>query len=254
MRLQLPNIVGLTLTAGGILALATSIIFSNSILAFIGLGLTFWGCLFLLLKPEPYTKATLLDSTTTPALKTLHQLLTTLHYNGKGVYLPPKYLTDLKSGLVYIPQKTGITIPPLGENPKDTAVSTNPDGLYITPPGLDLTNLFEKRLGTDFIRTDLQYLQDNLPNLFIEHLEIAQALEIAAENNLINVKITDSVYNNLHTQTQQLATIHNSIGCPLCSALACTLTRVTGNPIIIENSHYSPNDKTITVQYRILEE
>ena len=49
MQLQLPNIVGLILTAGGILALTSSIIFINSILAFIGLGLTFWGCLFLLL-------------------------------------------------------------------------------------------------------------------------------------------------------------------------------------------------------------
>jgi len=254
MRLQIPNIVGLTLTACGILALASSIIFVNSILAFIGLGLTFWGCLFLLLKPEPYTKSTLLDSTTTPSLKNLHKLLTDLNYNGKGVYLPPKYLTDLKSGLVYISKKKGIDIPPLGEKPEDTTVSTNPDGLYITPPGLDLTNLFEKRLGTDFIRTDLQYLQTNLPNVFIENLEIAQALEITTENNLINIKITDSVYNNLHTQTQQLATIHNSIGCPLCSAIACALTRVTGEPIIIENSHYTTTDKTLTVQYRILEE
>lgn len=254
MRLRIPNIIGLTLVSCGILALAISIIFVNSILAFIGLGLTFWGLLFLLLKQETYIKSTLLDSTATQSLKNLNKILTELDYKGKGVYLPPKYLKDLKSGMVYISKKKGTEIPPLEEKPEEKMFSTNPNGLYITPPGLDLTNLYEKELRTDFIRNDIQHLQNNLPKLFIENLEIAQNLEINTENNTVNVKITDSVYKNLCKKTQQLSNIHNSIGCPLCSSIACALTRATGKPIIIEKEQPSEDTRIIDIKYRILKE
>ena len=254
MRLSTPNIIGITLVSCGILALASSIIFDASILAFIGLGLTFWGCLFLFLKQETYIKSTLLDSTTTQSLENLNKILTELDYQGKGVYLPPKYLKDLKSGIVYVSKKKGTEIPPIEEKPEEKMFSTNPNGLYIAPPGLDLTNLFEKEIGTDFIRTDLQYLQNKLPNLFIENLEIAQDLEINIENNLVNVKITDSVYRNLCEKTQKLSKIRNSIGCPLCSSIAIAITRATGKPIIIEKTEISEDGKTIQVYYKIIKE
>lgn len=254
MRLRIPNIIGLTLVFFGILALASSIIFDASILAFIGLGLTFWGCLFLLLKQETYIKSTLLDSTTTQSLENLNKILTELDYKGKGVYLPPKYLKDLKSGIIYVSKQKGTKIPPLKEKPEEKMFSTNPNGLYITPPGLDLTNLFEKEIGTDFIRTDLQYLQNKLPNLFIENLEIAQDLQINTENNLVKVKITDSIYKNICKKTQKLTKISNSIGCPLCSSIAIAITRATGKPIIIEKTEISEDEKTIETHYRIIKE
>jgi hypothetical protein len=218
------------------------------------LGLTFWGFLFLLLKQETYVKSTLLDSTATQSLENLNKILTELGYKGKGVYLPPKYLKDFKSGIVYVSKKKGNKIPSPEEKLEEKTFSSNPNGLYIAPPGLDLTNLFEKEIGTDFIRTDLQYLQDNLPNLFIENLEIAQDLEINTEDNLVNVKITDSVYENFCKQARKLSNICNSIGCPLCSSIAGALTRATGKLVVIEKCEYSENDKTISVQYRILEE
>ena len=252
-RPRTPNIIGLTLISCGTLALVGSIIFVASILAFIGLGLTFWGFLFLLLKRETYVKSILLDSTATRSLENLDRILTELEYKGKGVYLPPKHLKNFKSGIVYVSKKKGDEILPPEEKLEEKMFSSNPNGLSITPPGLDLTNLYEKEIGTDFIRTDLKYLQDNLPKLFIENLEIAQDLEINTEGNLINVKITDSVYKDFCKQTQKLSNICHSIGCPLCSSIACTLTRATGKPVIIENSEYSEKDKTINVQYRILE-
>jgi len=254
MRLRIPNTIGLTLVFFGILALAGSMIFVASILAFIGLGLTFWGFLFLLLKQETYVKSTLLDSTATRSLENLDRILRELEFEGKGVYLPPKYLKDFKSGIVYVSKKKGNKVPPLEEKLEEKTFSSNPNGLFIVPPGLDLTNLFEKEMGTDFIRTDLQELQDILPSLFVENLEIAQDLEFNMEDNLVNVKITDSVYKNFCKQAQKLSNICNSIGCPLCSSIACALTRATGKPVVIEKSEYSENDKTINVQYRVLEE
>jgi hypothetical protein len=253
MRLRIPNVIGIALAFFGILALSISIVFVSSILAFIGLGLTFWGFLFLLLRQETYVKSKLLDSTAA-SLDNLNRLLTELEYKGKGVYLPPKYLRYFRSGIVYVSKKEGNVIPPFEEQLEEKMFSKNPNGLLITPPGLDLTNLFEKETGKDFFSTDLQYLQASLPILFIEILEIAQDMEIKIEDKLVDVKIVKSVYDNFCKQMRKLSNICNSIGCPLCSSIACALTRATGKPVIIEKCEYSEENKTVNVQYRILEE
>ena len=251
---KLPNPIGLLLLLFGISALIISTIFVSSILAFIGLGLTFWGALLLYLKHERYVKSRLLDSTALSSLENLSKIIKELDYKGRPVYLPPKYLRDFKSGIVYIPKKEEVEIPPVEEVSEEKTFSKNPQGILLTPPGLSLANLFEKELGTDFVRTDLSYLQKNMPKLFIENLEIAQDLQIEKQGSIVNIKITESVYKDFCSETRKLQNICGSIGCPLCSAIACALARATGKPITIEKDETSKDNKAITIQYRILEE
>lgn len=254
MRRAAYSVGGLLLLSCGILLLIVSILSEASILAFVGLGLTFWGALFLFLRSERYVKSKLLDPTMASTLETLSRILTELGYKGKAVYLPPKYLTDLKSGLVYITERENVRNLPLEEVSEENIFATNPAGIQIKPPGLSLTNLFEEELGTDFMRADLKYLRDNLPKLFIENLEIAQGLEINMNDNLVNIKIKDSVYTDFCRQAEKFSNLCNSIGCPLCSSIAIALTRATGKSVVIEECGYSEDDKTINVQYRVLEE
>jgi len=61
------RLVSLFLLALGLITLAFSIIYTSSILAFIGLGLTFWCALTLYITTEKYVKQTLLDHTTIPS-------------------------------------------------------------------------------------------------------------------------------------------------------------------------------------------
>ena len=88
------KLVSWFLLALGLIALAFSIIYTSSILAFIGLGLTFWGALTLYITTEKYVKEILLNSTLLPRLANMDKILTELGYHGKAVYLPPKYLKD----------------------------------------------------------------------------------------------------------------------------------------------------------------
>ena len=241
--------------AGGILlllgatALASSILYESSILAFIGLGLAFWGALLLFIKPTRYVKSSLLDPTALSALTTIDRLITDLNYEGKGIYLPPKYL---KSGIVFIPSEKAITIPPVEEVAEGKVFLKNPKGICLTPPGLGLANLFEKELGTDFAKVDLNYLQNNLPKLFIEGLEIAKDLEISMEDDIIHIKIIGSIYKDLCNEVRKLTNVCNSLGCPLCSSIACALTRCTGKPVIVENNQLSADGKVIEAYYRTL--
>ena len=188
----------------GAISLSSSIIYSSIIPAFIGLGLAFWGALLLYIKPTRYVKADLLDSTAISTLTAIDRVITELNYEGKGIYLPPRYLKEIKSGTVFIPSNKEITIPPVEEVTEEKVFLKNPNGICLTPTGLGLTNLYEDELGTDFARVDFNYLQNNMPKLFIEDLEIAENLELSMEGSTIHVKIVGSVsYTHLTLPTNR---------------------------------------------------
>jgi len=254
MRTKPSGIIGYILLSFGIISLISSILYESSILAFIGLGLTFWGALLLFIRPTKLVKADLLDSTAISSLKTINHIISNSNCKGKAIYLPPKYLKNIKGATVFIPSKKETILPSIEETAKEKIFLENPSGMCITPPGLALTNLFEKELKTNFLTTDITYLQNNLPKLFIEDLEIAENFEMNTENDTIHVKITETIYKNICKETRKLSKISNSIGCPLCSSIAIALTRATGKPITIEKTEISEDNKTIETYYRIIEE
>jgi len=245
--------IGYALLLFGTIALISSILYSSYILAFVGIALTFWGALLLFIKPATYMKASLLDSTAISSLTTIDHIISELNYKGKSIHLPPRYLKELKGGKVFIPSKKQIITPPIEEVAKEKVFLKNPKGICLTPPGLGLVNLFENELGTDFIRADLNYLQNNLPKLFIEGLEIAEDFELNIEDDMIQVKITGSIYKDFCKEARKLPNICGSLGCPLCSSIAIALTRATGKPVIIEKTEVPKDGKTIEANFRLLE-
>jgi len=241
---------GYLLFSFGVLSLTSSIFYSSFILAFIGLGLTFWGALLLYIAPTKFVKGVLLDSTAISSLISISRIITDLRYEGNGVYLPPRYLREVKGGTVFIPVRKEIVIPPV-----QVAEGRlfHPNGIYLTPPGLSLTNLYEDELGTDFARVDLRYLQNNLPKLFIEGLEIAEDLKLTTESDIIHLKITGSIYADLCRELRKTASnLCSQIGCPLCSSIALAVARSTGNPVTIEDSKVSADGRTVEVRFRLL--
>lgn len=254
-KLSLANVAGwATLSFGG-LALIGSIFYSSQILAFIGLGLVFWGFILNYIQTEEYVKESLLNATTISLLSTLNQLITELGYKGKAIYLPPKYLKDPEDNKAFIPKNEILKLPTLEqEQEKDKLFIENPQGLLVTPPGSELSKLFEKILETSFTRVDIQYLQLNMPKLFIEDLEIAQNFEMIIENNLIKVKMEKTAYQNLIKASDKFANIHQILGCPLTSAIACALVKASGKPITIEKQELDKEDGTFEIEYHIMEE
>lgn len=258
----------------GLIALALSIIYTSSILAFIGLGLTFWGALTLYIASEKYVKQTLLDHTINPSLTNLNQILTELKYQGEAIYLPPKYLKEFETTKIYIAKNKNTTLPTpetIRQQENKTFLK-NPEAALINPPGLALSKLFENTLGKTFIIVNIEYLQQKLPKLFIEDLEIAEDLQIRIEphkvakkladsasvtqlkNDIIHVKITNSIYTDTCKQARNLSHICGTIGCPICSAIACAIAKASGKPVTIEKTKSTEDAKVIEAYYRILEE
>jgi len=269
----LARATSLTLLGVGAAALIASIIYVSQILAFIGLSLVFWGALLLYIQPEEYTKKAILDATALTSLETLNQIMQELNYKGKAIYLPPKYLKDPEDNKIYIPkQKNGK--PPTPElilKQESQLFIDNPKGILLTPPGAQLTKLFEKTLETSFTKVDLEYLQQNLPKLLIEDLEIAADIEIETKkrkavkeitdsvsligttSDTIHVKITNSILQDIWKEDRKHLHLYSTIGCPICSAIACALTKATGKPITIEKIQPSEDGKIIEADYRVLE-
>jgi len=224
---------------------------TSTIMAFIGLGLTFWGGLLLYITPSKHVPVELLNASTTSTLATIEKILTESNLTRKGIYLPPKYLKDFESSLAFIPFRAYQSLPIGTYEPK--LYSGNPNGIFLIPPGMALLKLFEKKLGTTFTRTDLNFLQNNLQKLLVEDLEIAEKAEIKIDGNIVIVEITNHVFNEVCQETKKLPRIHESIGCILSSGIACALAKVTGIPVIIENEEQSHNGKTMRIHCRMLE-
>lgn len=243
------------LSFAGVIALAFSIIYTSLILAFIGLGLVLWGAIFFYISAEIYVKETLLNKTTLPSLANTVSLLSELGYRGKGVYLPPKYLKDLESSKVYISAQEDLKLPSLEKlsNEENSVFFKNPGGALITAPGAELAALFEKTLDTSFAAVDLQYIEQNMPKLLIEDLEIAKNVEIETEKDKVYVKIENSIYKNLCQEARRLGNICDSLGCPLCSAIACAITKATGYPVILQGGQTTEDGQTIYMEYHILQ-
>jgi hypothetical protein len=119
---------------------------------------------------------------------------------------------------------------------------------------------------------NLDNLQQTLPKLLIEDLDLATDLEIQqtsstlnkpvdatisqveAKHDRIHAKITTGAYAETCKTAQQLPAIYANIGCPLTSAIACAIAKTTGKPTTIETQQIGKDGRTIETDYRILEE
>jgi len=263
-----------TMLVLGTVSLVVSIGYNSSILAFIGLGLVFWGAVLLYIKPEEYTRKTLLEAALSPSLGALNQMILELGYKGDATYLPPKYFTDPEATRICVSKYKYASLPtPEQIQPfENQPLARTAQGLLLTPPGFELSKLLEKSLGKSFIKTDLESLQQNLPKIFIEDLEIAENLELQAENDTskpqkgntasltpvrnttVHAIITKPIIRNTLKEAEETSQITSSILCPLCSAIAIAIAKATGKPVRITKTRSSEDGNAIDVAYEIVEE
>jgi hypothetical protein len=235
----------------GTVSLVLSVIFTLSILTWLGLGLTFWGILFLLIRPVAYVKSNLLDSTILPSLVTLDRMLTELDFQGSALYLPPRSLKGSQEGVLFIAAKKETVIPTISDS-SQRQIFMAPHGICLVPPGQGLVNLFEDRLGRDFFAADFDYLQRNLHGLLVEDLDLAQDFDIDIAEDIVHVLIKGSVYSKICDGAKKLNNICSRVGCPLCSAIAYSLAKATGKAVVIERNELHENE-TIETWYKLID-
>jgi hypothetical protein len=250
-REHINKAIALLMLVLGPVSLLGSVVYNSYVAAFVGLGLTFWGALLLYLVPSKRVKLDFLTATGVSSFADVERILTSSDSMLKGVYLPPKLLKDSESSLVFVPATSVTPLPKREEVETKKLCSKKPRGIYLNPPGLALSRLFEKELKVSFTQTDLNYLQRKLPLLF-EKLEISRDAGMTANEDKVTVRISKHIFMPLCEETAKMRRAHEALGSTLSSALACALAKSTGKPIVIQKEE--TQDQTTIIEYEIMED
>lgn len=261
----------------GIILFALSLLFETQIISVIGLGLIFWGALFLIITPSKYVESNLLITSTLHAYITIDRMLKDINPKNEAYNIPacpqdvnlPEHLKGLRETVTFIPAKgsSGMVQPteidPTGDNflfenakellvsiAKDKFLIENPKGLLIASPGIGLLDQIEQRRERYVAKNPPVELDVMLPSL-LKGLYLTKDIEMTTNGNHVTLQITDSLYKNLYSQKYNLRSI-NFIGCPIVSAAACAIAESTGKPTQIQKIVSSPNGRTMIATIKIV--
>jgi len=182
-----------------------------------------------------------------------------LKYNSKSYHIPPYpeevYLPDhlkgLKEMIVFISANDDTELPSIEEIAESKFIIEKPKGVIVAPPGQGLAEKFERELNTKFTNINLQDLCEVLPKIILEDLQLAREMVMEAEENRVQLKITDSIYKSLY-QEADLKSVR-FLGTPLESAIACAIAKSTGKPVFIQDSKFDSETDIIEISYIIRE-
>jgi hypothetical protein len=250
-REHINRVVALMMLILGLVSLLGSAVYDSYVAAFVGLGLTFWGALLLLIAPSKYVKLELLTAASSSQAANLERMLTLAEISSKGIYLPPRLLKDYNSSLIFIPATSNEALPKREDIPKENTLET-PHGLFLTPSGFSLSKLFEKELRKSFTELSLNELTTQLPRL-LERLGITKTALMNVEGGKVTFETGNYIFKDLCLETRNFQRTHETVGCPFSSAIACALAKASGKPVTIEKEERGPNNET-TIHYLILEE
>jgi hypothetical protein len=250
-----PNKLPLSLIPAGILLIAFSLFFSSSILAFIGLGLLFWGILFIYIKTGENENSDLLDVMMSSQIALVDQLLKDQSFAGDAIYLAPRYFKNPDIQRIYVSKTKTCSLPnPIQIQGQETHLYLQaPSALLLTPPGIELIKLWEKRLKTNFAGVDLIYLQQNLPRLLVEELHVGSNVDMTLKEDQVIIAIDDVRYPAPDLRTSDHAANLPFVGHQLSSAFACAIAKSTGQCVLIEKQ-LGQKKGNITIEYSLIKE
>ena len=230
----------------GAVALVSAVLYTASVLAFIGLGLTFWGAILLQIKPARYLKAELLESTALSPILMAYRFLGELGYSGKGIYIAG----EKRDTVVFVPAGDSNEIPSPNQLQNNVFLES-PKGVILTAPGRSLAYLLEGELGGKSMIRDLA--GDRLAQVLTEHLDIMKRFEMHVEGGRVLARFEESVYADLCRDLKESTSIWSTMGCPISSALACLLTVATMRPVAFEGETLSEDGRIMEASYHIIQ-
>jgi hypothetical protein len=242
----------------GITLLALSVFSSSQIVSIIGLGLTFWGALFLLIPPPKHIEASFLITSTLPDYMTIDRMLTYLNPENEAYNIPPcprdvvlpEHLEGLKDMVTFIPAGLTEGMAEIEDIARGHFFIEEPKGLLITSPGIALLDRIEQKGKIDFSKIPFDELDETLPHL-LSGLYLSQEIKLTTSESDLTLQVDGSLYKNLYSEKYNLKSI-NLLGCPLVNATACAIAKSIGKPTMIQEIKTTPNGKTTTATFRIV--
>ena len=171
--------IAVLLLVPGVLSLMFSILYESQVPAFVGLGLVFWGALFLLIRPVKYVTGNVVYSSAISSYSTIDRIIKDYGYKGAAYYIPPypkdvylpEHLKGLKEPVVFLSATQDSTMPSIEEIAGSKFRLEVSKGLLIVSPGSGLLSQIEKELNVDFAKMKPTELCETLPRVVSENLK-----------------------------------------------------------------------------------
>ncbi|MGA2682388.1 MAG: hypothetical protein ABSF44_11395 [Candidatus Bathyarchaeia archaeon] len=236
----------------GVIMIVFSALDGSSFLAILGVSVAFWSALLLFFTPTKHTFLALLKASASAGGSNIERSLIEFNSPERGVYLPPQNIRNFESSLVFVPKTAQMALPKANET-SDKLFAEKKNGLFLTPPGLALSMMFERELGLSFRKISLPQMQTIITKL-IRNLKFAENAQVRIEDKVITLEVTGSIFNALCQETRDSQPrTHLQVGCILVSAFACALAKASDKPITIQKDTLNPETKTLVVEYRMEE-
>jgi hypothetical protein len=241
--------IGLVLMTG-VIMIVISALNGSSFLAILGVSVAFWSMLILFFAPTTHGFITLFHASAIASGSNIERSLIEFNSTEKGVYLPPQNLRNFDSSLVFVPINSQTALPASNET-SDKLFNEKKNGLFLTPPGLALSLMFEHELGLSFRKINLLQMQQMITKL-IRNLKFTEDALVRIQGRTITLEVTGSIFNTLCqvTENSQPRT-HAQVGCILASAFACAFAKASDTPITIQKDTLDPDTKTMTIEYHM---
>jgi ribosomal protein S17E len=286
----LVNAASWAMLAGGVGSIVVSFIYSSSALAFVGLGLTFWGVVLLYVRnrerPQGFYRSQkgnvrrehgervrLFDVSAIPLLAILNQIVQELNYKGEAMYLPARYFQGARCGKIFIAKQKESSLPTQEQiqRNENRVFMKDPQGLLLMPLGTELARLFKEKFGADSTDANVQVLEQNLSKFFTEDLKIAEKMEvqitskevrrkiaayvslIQTKEDTISLRITNSIYKEIYREPATLQ-LCGMIGATDVSAIVCVVADALGTAVKVERIELSQDGRVLEAICRIIDE
>jgi hypothetical protein len=234
----------------GVVMIVFSALNNSSFLAILGVSVAFWSMLLLFFTPTKHVFLDLLKASASASGSNIERSLIEFNLMEKGVYLPPQNLHNFESSLVFVPKSRQTPLPKADET-NEKLFTENRTGLFFTPPGLALSNMFENEIGLSFRKISLPQMHSIIKKLLI-NLKFAEDVQVQIQERTITLELTGSIFNTLcyETRNSQPRT-HAQIGCILASAFACAFAKASDKPITIQSDTLNSDTKTLIIEYHM---
>jgi len=216
----------------GLLGIA-SIVLKADVLIFASLGAVIWGTIIFLATVQKVVKVDLASMHLVNSTLAFDALLSRFGYDGTAVIVPPKTIGD--NPALQISHKT-----------------MKGDKTSFTPLGLDLAFFMEKKSPVDLFLLEFDTLTEFLSKMFTDELELASGFVMWRNGDLIQVRMTDFIFQDMCKQIESSSESScKRLLCPICSSIACLISKATRKSISLDRMSFNPN--TIEICFRIHE-
>jgi len=199
------------------------------------------GVMLVLVGLEKYVKLSVAEEALASAMLPINSLIEHLELKGKAAYIPHS-----SEVFVFIPKKENNKA--VLKKVKELAISEK--GLVTLSPATFLAELYERELGGNVKKFDLDYLFKWLPKMLVDDLKIAEKIEITRDEDRVRFELYEPLFSHL-CEEERISAACKTVGCPICGSLANLLAKNTERIVFYHGCVYDSNKKRLTTSFTL---